>query len=311
MAFPSASGYGNLPNGNWSPVIYSKKAQKAFRRVSVVEDITNTDYIGEIANMGDTVEIIKEPEITVQPYLRGTSVQTQDLIDDNITLIVDQANYYAFKVDDIESKQSHMNWIDLASNRAAYRLKDAYDAEVLDYMSGQAQASHQLGSPTNIIQVSADAGADFSPLGIMNRMARLLDEEEVPTDHRFFVADPVFYEMLMDEDSKLVNANEMGDGQSVLLNGKVTTKTLRGFTLYKSTNLPKDGEGSAGSVTDGDYGVIVAGHLSSTATAMQLTKTENFRDPQSFADIVRGMQVYGRKTLRPEALVTAHWASNA
>jgi hypothetical protein len=43
MAFPAAPGYGNLPNGNFSPTIFSQKALKAFRKVSVVEDITNTD----------------------------------------------------------------------------------------------------------------------------------------------------------------------------------------------------------------------------------------------------------------------------
>lgn len=43
MAFRSAAGYSNLPNGNFSPVIYSKKVQTAFRKSSVVEDITNND----------------------------------------------------------------------------------------------------------------------------------------------------------------------------------------------------------------------------------------------------------------------------
>lgn len=311
MAFPAAGGYGNLPNGKWSPIIYSRKAQKAFRRVSVVEAITNTDYMGEISNMGDTVKIVKEPEITVTSYARGTNVTPQDLIDDDITLIVDQGNYYAFKVDDVEAKQAHVNWMDLAADRAAFRLKDAYDANVLLYMSGQAQASHQLGSTTDPLVVSHASGADFSPLAVMNRLSRLLDEEEVPTDSRFFVADPVFYEMLADENSKLVNANEIGDSESVLRNGQVTKGKLRGFTLYKSTNLPSNGAGSAGYVGDDDYGVILAGHMSSTATATQLAKSENFRDPNSFADIVRGLQIFGRKTLRPEALCTVHWAQNA
>ncbi len=63
MAFASAAGYTNLPNGNFSPVIYSKKVQLAFRKSTVVGDITNSDYFGEIANQGDTVNIIKEPEI--------------------------------------------------------------------------------------------------------------------------------------------------------------------------------------------------------------------------------------------------------
>ena len=75
MAFSTAAGYGNLPNGNFSPIIYSKQVQLAFRKASVVEAITNNDYFGEIANMGDQVNIIKEPEITVKTYSRGETIQ--------------------------------------------------------------------------------------------------------------------------------------------------------------------------------------------------------------------------------------------
>jgi len=53
--------------------------------------------------------------------------------------------------------------------------------------------------------------------------------------------------------------------------------------------------------------VIVAGHEAAVATAQQITKTESYRDPDSFADIVRGMHLYGRKILRPEAIVTAKY----
>jgi hypothetical protein len=60
---------------------------------------------------------------------------------------------------------------------------------------------------------------------------------------------------------------------------------------------------ATGSTTN--YGVIVAGHDSAVATAQQINKTESYRDPNSFADIVRGMQLYGRKILRSEALITA------
>ena len=79
MAFQTASGYGNLPNGNFSPIIYSKQVQLAFRKSTVVGDITNSDYFGEISGQGDTVRIIKEPEISVSAYARGTSVTAQDL----------------------------------------------------------------------------------------------------------------------------------------------------------------------------------------------------------------------------------------
>ena len=74
MAFTTATGYGNLPNGNFSPIIYSKKVQLAFRKSTVVGAVTNSDYFGEISAQGDTVKIIKEPEISVSSAHSGTPV---------------------------------------------------------------------------------------------------------------------------------------------------------------------------------------------------------------------------------------------
>lgn len=351
MAFPSANGYGNLPNGNFSPVIYSQKVQKAFRKSSVVEDITNTDYFGEIANFGDSVRIIKEPEITVNNYKRGTTVAAQALNDADFSLVVDQANYFMFKIDDIEAAHSHVNFMDLATDRAAYRLRDTFDGEVLGYLSGYEKdangawiartavngtkadasagsdellAAHKLNitsfggsdlgavaGPTSIpLAAGGGAGAVTSPLEVLNRMARILDQKNVDTEDRWFVADPVFYELLMDENSKLIN-NDYAAGQDaggVLRNGRVVSGLIRGFKVYKSNNLPFIGTGpgtSAGAGSETNFGVLVAGHMSAVATAQQLAKTESYRDPDSFADIVRGMQLYGRKILRPEGLITA------
>src|SRR5210317_655931 len=138
MAFASVSGYGNLPNGNFSPVIYSKQVQLAFRKSAVANAITNNDYFGEIANQGDTVRIMKEPEVTVNAYARGTAVSTQDLIDTDFQLTIDKANYFAFKLDDIEEAHSHIDFMNLATDRAAYRLADQMDKETLGYLSGYA-----------------------------------------------------------------------------------------------------------------------------------------------------------------------------
>ena len=135
MAFNSASGHNNLPSGNFTPEIFSQKVLKFFRRASVAEDITNTDYAGEIENFGDTVRIIKEPTITVSSYARGSVVNPQDLADDQITMVVDQANAFAFKIDDIEERQSHVNFEALATSSGAYSLKRKYDAVVLDQIA--------------------------------------------------------------------------------------------------------------------------------------------------------------------------------
>jgi hypothetical protein len=159
MAFRSAAGYGNLPNGNFSPVIYSKKVQTAFRKTSVVEDITNNDYMGEISNFGDSVRIIKEPEVSVQAYSRGTQVVPQDLDDEDFTLVIDQANYFAFKIDDIEVAHSHVNFESLATDRAGYRLRDQFDQEIFGYMSGYKQTALHANAST--ARVAADkSGTD-------------------------------------------------------------------------------------------------------------------------------------------------------
>jgi hypothetical protein len=353
MAFPKAAGYGNLPNGNFSPVIYSKQVQLAFRKASTVEDITNSDYFGEIANMGDSVKIIKEPEVSVQSYARGTQITAQDLNDEDFTLVVDQANYFAFKIDDIEAAHSHVNFMAMASDRAAYRLRDQYDQDVLGYLCGfQQSAKHTNASVARTTapgtKALTEAGSDellssmklkkgdfgnittasagdhsiplaarlpgatslptatASPLMVIARMGRLMDQQFVDTTGRWLVVDPVFIELLKDEDSRLLNSDFGGSG---LQNGLVINN-LHGFRVYVSNNLPKIGTGPGTTGTanqNSNYGVIVAGHESAVATAQQITKTENYRDPDSFADIVRGMHLYGRKILRAEALVTAKY----
>ncbi len=146
-----------------------------------------------------------------------------------------------------------------------------------------------------------------SPVMLINRMGRLLDQQNVDKMGRWIVIDPVLMEVLCDEDSRFLNA-DFGDS-GALRNG-LALKNWNGFRVYVSNNLPKVGTGPATVGTSAqatNYGVIVAGHDSAVATAEQINKTETMRDPDSFADIVRGLHLYGRKILRPEAITVARW----
>ena len=288
----------------------------------------------------------------MKEYARGAQITPQDLDDEDFSLVVDKANYFAFKVDDIEEAHSHVNFQSLASDRAAYRLADQFDQEVLGYMSGFKQsaissvagtandvvsgtkavstaASNELlasmqvdaedfngGSSGNSIVVVPSAGGDSlntttakaSPLSVIARMSRKLDQQFVDSQGRWLVIDPVFAELLKDEDSRLMDADFGGSG---LQNGLVFNN-IHGFKVYMSNNLPAVGNGPTGATTTGSshYGVICAGHTSAVASAEQINKTETYRDPDSFADIVRGMHLYGRKILRPEALTRALYVSS-
>ena len=318
MAFGTAAGYGNLPSGNFAPQIFSQKVLKFFRRASVAEDITNTDYTGEIENFGDTVNIIKEPTITVSSYTRGSVVNTQNLADDQITLTVDQANAFAFKIDDIEERHSHVNFEALATSSGAFSLKRKYDANVLQAISdgagiagaddaslsgGLTTTNTSLGTASSPINVEADDAG----INLMLLMARVLDDQSVPEENRWFVAPPIFYEKMFQAGNKIAEVQVTGDASSNLRNGLATPGTLAGFTCYKSTALNStsgtDQVTMTGLATDASENIILAGHISAAATASHIAKTEVVRSTESFSDVVRGLHVFGRKVLRPEALV--------
>ena len=121
---------------NFSPIMYSKQAQIALRKASVVSAITNNSYFGDIANQGDVVRIQKEPDVTVNTLERKTAISVEDLDDSEFTLTIDQANYFAFKMDDIEDQFANVDFVSLAADRAAYKMADAMDVDLLLYMSG-------------------------------------------------------------------------------------------------------------------------------------------------------------------------------
>ena len=308
MAFDSASGYNNLPSGNFAPEIFSQKVLKFFRRASVIEDITNTDYAGEIENFGDTVKIIKEPTVTVSSYQRGSVVNPQDLADDQISMVVDNANAFAFKIDDIEERQSHVNFEALATSSGAYSLKRKYDGNILTAMFDGAGLSSESGAATATVSGLGTLGSPLTSqtgdnlVNIMLKMARALDDQSVPEENRWFA--PAFYETLFGAGAKFAEVQVTGDASSPLRNGLVAQGNIAGFACYKSTAMNASGTDTV-DVTGLGAGEfpILAGHMSSTATASHIAKTEVVRSTETFSDIVRGLHVFGRKVMRPEALV--------
>ena len=301
MAFSKVSGNNNLPNGNFSPIIFSQKVQKFFRTASVVEAITNTDYAGEIENFGDTVNIIKEPTITVSAYSRGAVVDTQDIVDDQIQLVVDQANSFAFKVDDIEERHSHVNFEAIATSSGAYSLKNAYDQNVIAAMvAGPSSSSpdHVLGADSGSGQ-DQDVGfgsSEIDPVDTISKHNRLLNAADVPEENRWFLAGPEFVEQLGQANSKLMS--DTTGNAAPLRNGKVIDGKIMNMDVYMTNNF-------AASSTSNFFKVL-GGHMSSTATANHIAKIEVIRHPESFSDVVRGLHVFGRKVLRDNGLVLSH-----
>lgn len=302
----------NFSSDNFLPEVYSKKVLNFFRKASVVEAITNTDYEGEISSFGDSVKIIDEPVISISDYNRGEDIAQTTLADTAQQLIVNEAKAFKFIVDDIEANMSHVNWKEVAASSAAYALKDAYDKKVLDTMLANVSAGspdHIIGSESATDIDSLAAGTDLTagglalgtgldPLDVMARLARLLDDQNVPEEGRFFVAPPSFYEALSQSDSKLLSV-DYNAGSGSIRNGLVSSGKLRGFEMYKSNNI----------VPNTNTYEVLAGSVSATATAQTIVNTEVLRSPTTFGDICRGLHVFGSKVIRPKALAKAHIAN--
>jgi hypothetical protein len=286
--------------GDWLATIFSRKVLEFFKNASVVEGVTNNDYYGEIAAYGDAVEIIKEPVISVSSYTRGLSISEQELLDNNLILQIDQSNYFAFSVDDIENKLAHVNWKELATSSGAYALRDAYDAEVLQFMADNAGTYLNDTAYANGYDIGFGAG-ETNPLDLLSEMARNLDEANVPEEGRYVIASPRFLEALVKAGSDLLST-DFNDGATSLKNGLVMAAPLRGFRIHKTNNF---GTYTTTVTVKTGNEMLVAGHISAVATASAITNVETIRKENSFGDLVRGLHVYARGIVRPESLVVA------
>ena len=172
------------------------------------------------------------------------------------------------------------------------------DSNILAAINAGGTVTTGMGTTSTPIDIGFASG-EVDPLNQMALAAKELDEANAPEDGRWFVAAPEWYNALSNSSSKLLSV-DFNAGQGSIRNGLVASGLLRGFSMYKSNNLPTNdlsGATPAGSAT---APVALFGHMSSTAAASSMNKVETVRDTGTFSDIVRGLMVWGRKVLRPE-----------
>ena len=280
MNFTVANG-GWVANGaaGFVPDIFSKKLQAKFYAASVLEQVTNNDYEGEISGQGSKVVIRTVPSITVANYT-GT-ISYQDVTTSTIELLVDKAKSYAFKVDDVLKAESDISFWDEAARDASEQMRIAVETDVL----GNIVAGVQAG---NVVDVTTTPTAS-NILDPILEAARILDEDNIPDSDRFLVVSPKVIELLKKSDLKF--AYLTGDSASPLRNGKVGM--IDRFTVYQSNLL------AAGSGGDAGKRLCLAGHKKFACFASQFTNTETVRLESSFGDGVRGLKVYGYKVVHP------------
>ena len=303
MPYPTSNGTAAY-SGNFIPEIWSGKLIENFYDATVLAAISNTDYEGEIRQFGDTVNIRTTPEITIRDYVKGQALTVEHPDKPKLQLLIDTGEYFACIEDDVDKVQSDIALMDTWSKDASERMKIKIDTRVLTDLlpdisarnkgatAGRISSSFNLGTTGSPLTVTKDgATSTTAVVDLIVDMGTVLDEANAPEQGRFIVIPAKMAGLI--KKSELKDASLTGDGTSIVRNGRLGM--IDRFTVYVSHNL---------NVSSAKYSII-AGHKMGFTFASQMTNMETLRSEVTFGNIIRGLQVYGYKVVKPEALSQA------
>ena len=266
---------------NFIPEVWSAAILEALRAKLVFPSLCNRDYEGDIREAGDTVHITGYNDVTVHEYVRGQAITVDDVTDKEAAVLkIDQSDYFAFKVNDLDKTQAKADLTGKFTNSAADNMMknvENYISNLMDTAVSTPAKTVSVGTPADAYLAVVEAG-------------RKLDVQNVPDEGRWLVVSPDFYALLL-QDSRFIEGTEAG--HNTLLNGVVGQ--VRGFTVVKSNNVPSK-------KASPDTQSILAGTNAAVTFAQQVSKVEAMRMQTDFADMVRGLDLYGAKVIRPECL---------
>ena len=314
-------------SGAFIPTLWSGKLLAKFYQNTMLSEIANTDYEGELKNQGDTIRIRLAPTITISDYTVGQNLSYEVPTPIFQDMQVNKGKYFGVQVNDVLSYQADMNLMNMFTEDAAKQLKIQIENEVFfNSFVTEGPAAANIGATAGAISAAYNLGTDVTPidqatpenvLKAILRMSTVLDEQNVPEDNRWLIISPFDRQLLMQ--SSIAQAYFTGDQSSVIRTGKIGM--LDRFSVYVSNLLPRGAAAKAlvSGLTDTSTGAavsnakarrtMIAGTKAATSFAMTVNKTEPLRNQTDFGDIVRGLAVYGRKVVKPQALVVAQVGS--
>ncbi len=264
------------------PEIWSAKLNNMLTKECVMLQCVNRNYEGEIKNQGDKVKIITPAAVTVST-LDTNSISYSELTPTSQDLVIDQKKFFAFKINDVAQVQSNTDIMEAHLTNA----KNAIEVE---------QDSYLLSMHTNVDSNNI-VGSDSSPVTLskstiyqnfVNLAMKLKDANAVKAGKRPWVVINPLVESYLLQSTEFIGANNVAD--ETLREGAIGR--IAGMDVLVSTNL---------TATSDKY-YILAGTNDAITFASQLAKIESLRDKDSFSDLVRGLYLYGAKTVQPKAL---------
>ena len=271
------------------PELWNARLLNALDKAHVFAGLVNRDYEGEIKKQGDTVHINTIGEVTIGTYTKDTDFTSgpQALTATDSTLVINQAKYFNFAVDDIDTAQAAGDIMDKAMQRAAYGLADAADKYLADQLAAAITTANG-----NQVGTTAVALTKENVYENIVKMKTILDKANVPTTGRWLVVPPEMVALILQDDRFVKTGGTKAE--DTLANGWVARAV--GFDIYESNNCNSTNASSTTTYT------VTAGDEGACTYAEQISDTEAYRPEKRFADAVKGLHLYGAKVVDPKRL---------
>lgn len=264
---------------NFIPQIWSAGVTKAFQMAQVIIPTVNRDYEGD-ASKGNTVNITGAITPTITDYAdNGRTIDAEDISDGTVQLLINQEKAFAFKVDDVDKTQAAGSF-DTWTAAAGGALAEEAEATVLAAMIAEAGANLNTGQGAVVVDTADEA------LAALRAIRTKLTKNKVPAAGRFVAVNPAFADLVIAKLSDVAVAGDSGELRNGVI-GRIYGMTIIETPMFAEATKP----------------VAVGYHTIAVAFVAQIAETEALRDPSAFKDIIRGLNVYGVKVVRPEAVV--------
>ena len=264
------------------PEIWSQKLNTMLEKDCVMLQCVNRNYEGDIKNQGDKVKIITPAKVSVST-LGSDALTYNELEPSSMELVIDQQKFFAFKINDVATVQANTDIMEAHLTNAKKAIEEVQDAYLL--------SQHAYVDSANII------GSDETPITLDKttiyeqfvKLALALKNSDAVTGSKrpWVVINPTIESYLL-QSTEFIGAHNVAD--ETLREGAIGR--IAGMDVLVSTNLAD---------TDGLY-YVLAGTNEAITFASQLAKVESLRDKDSFSDLIRGLYLYGAKTVQPKAL---------
>ena len=268
--------------GVFIPEIWSKKLNQLLEKNCVMMQCVNRNWEGEIKQQGDKVKIITPAPVSVST-LTSDNITYSSLSPTSQELEIDQKKFFAFKIDDVAKVQSNADIMEAHLANAKKAIEEVQDTYLLG-MHTSVTAENTVGSEESPITLDKSTIYEqFVKLALALKNSDAVSAGAKP----WVVINPAIESYLL-QSPEFINAYKVAD--ETLREGAIGR--IAGMDVLVSTNLVD---------VDSKY-YVLAGTNDAITFASQLAKIESLRDKDSFSDLVRGLYLYGAKTVQPKAL---------